>query len=202
MTVLGTLMHLLEPMASDSLAALLDLDVEELRGILLPLSAVIFLPDDTARAIQIIHLSFREFMLSDIQDMRANLLCGTSDQHSSLVSHLFCVMHKGLRFNICDLPTSYLRNSEVPDLQRRLETYIPQELRYSCRFWADHLTDAPCTLDLSQAATNFLFDQLLFWLEIMSLLGIVRSAPQALSKFSLWIDQVRVIFPDCEPQCD
>jgi hypothetical protein len=37
---------------------------------------------------------------------------------------------RGLRFNICSLENSYLPNSSVPDLEKRVKNSIPAQLSY------------------------------------------------------------------------
>ncbi|KAJ7097617.1 hypothetical protein C8R44DRAFT_643164 [Mycena epipterygia] len=186
---LGAILHMVEPQSSHILAALLEIHVDELRRTLLPLSAVIQVPDSPGEAIRIIHISFREFMISKVQDTRDDLLCGTEDQRRLVTYDLLRVMHTELRFNICHLPTSYLRNVDMPNLNWRLETYIPGHLRYACRFWMDHLATTSYDADTARAAEKLLYEQFLFWLEALSLLGMVAYAPRALSKIIAWAPQ-------------
>ncbi|KAJ6612376.1 WD40-repeat-containing domain protein [Mycena sp. CBHHK59/15] len=187
--VLGTILHLVEPLGVQSLAGLLDMNVEELRRTLLPLSAVVRVPEATGEAIKIIHLSFREFMTSGVQGTRPDLLCGTEDQQCSVVFDTLRVMQKDLKFNICDLPTSYLRNVDIADLKGRKEKYIPAHLAYSCCFWADHLASTRYNPELAQVTGEFLFGRFLFWLEVLSFLETVGYAPRALSKLITWIGE-------------
>jgi energy-coupling factor transporter ATP-binding protein EcfA2 len=186
MCVLGTILHLLEPLDPNSLAELLGMEVDTIRRTLLPLSAVIHIPDAIGSPIRIIHLSFREFMTSGILDKRADLLCGTEDQQRFVASNLIRIMQIELKFNICDLPTSYLPNIYMPEIQWRLATYIPRHLRYSCRYWADHLTATSLRSEVAREAGNFLLEKFLFWLEVLSLLRMVGYASPALSKFIAW----------------
>ncbi|KAF7351988.1 WD-REPEATS-REGION domain-containing protein [Mycena venus] len=187
--ILSTVIQLLEPLGLQSLAVLFKMPVDDVRAILSPLSAVILLPEDLDNGVQIIHLSFREFMSSAIQETRPDLLCGTADQRYALASNLLENLNRELRFNICELPTSYLRNSEVPDLPWRMEKYIPQHLHYCCRFWANHLAETHWNSPLSHLAATFLQEKFLFWLEVLSLLGTVGGASHALSKFIRWVQE-------------
>jgi energy-coupling factor transporter ATP-binding protein EcfA2 len=186
--VLATIFHLVEPLGSQSLAALLDIDVEDLRSTLNPLSAVIRVPETLGDVVQIRHLSFREFMTSKIQETRSDLLCGTEEQQCSLVSDMLCLMDKELQFNICQLPTSYLRNREISDLPTRLERYVPDHLRYSCRFWVDHLVATTYRADCVEKVAIIFYEKFLFWLEVMSLLGMMSFTPLALSKLIVWVN--------------
>ncbi|KAJ6542929.1 hypothetical protein B0H19DRAFT_957715, partial [Mycena capillaripes] len=150
------------------------------------LSAVIHVPATPAGTIQIIHLSFREFMTFKVHKNRPDLLCGTEDQQHAIASSILRVLHNGLQFNICDLPTSYLRNTDMPDLTWRLDKYIPRHLRYASRFWADHLTATTYCSDIAELASELLLNKFLFWLEVLSLLQMLDCAPYVLEKFSQW----------------
>ncbi|KAJ7159010.1 quinon protein alcohol dehydrogenase-like superfamily [Mycena crocata] len=185
--ILGTIIQLMEPLKPRSLAALLEMNVEELRRTLLPLSAVLRIPDTVdGGAIRIIHLSFREFITGNIQDVRPDLLCGTEAQQHEIMPNIFRILHGELKFNICDLPTSHVRNVDVPDINRRIQRYIPDHIQYASRFWADHLTVITPNNEIVLAAEKFLLNQFLFWLEILSLLGCVGYGQHALSKFMSW----------------
>ncbi|KAJ6501235.1 WD40-repeat-containing domain protein [Mycena vitilis] len=198
MQVLGTVLHLSEPLDLVSLAAVLQMKHEHIKRILTPLSAVIHLPDSVG-TVKVIHLSFREFMISGILEEqpdplssakkygRPDLLCGTEYQQQLLTSNLIRVMQTELRFNICGLPTSYLRNSDMPEIQSRLRTSISGQLLYACRYWADHLTAVPFHFDIAQAAYKFLVDKFLFWLEVLSLTGFIGYGTGALSRCVAWI---------------
>jgi hypothetical protein len=173
-----------------SLAELLELDKTVLLGTLLPLSSVIHVSDTPGAAIRIIHLSFREFMTSYVQVARPEILCGTDNQQQALVSALMKVLDKQLKFNICDLPTSCLRNIDMPVFQWQLENYIPLHLRYAAKFWTDHLVETAYDSCNGQRVQDLLFKKFLFWLEVLSLLGIVSYGQQALSKLILWAKEV------------
>jgi energy-coupling factor transporter ATP-binding protein EcfA2 len=190
--VLGTILHLYEPLGAQSLASLLGMDVDDVKRTMLPLSAVIHVPEGPSGAVRVIHLSFREFMTCAIQETRADLLCGTEDQQRVVTSALLRVLRNELRFNICALPTSYMRNVEIPapDLERRLDQHIPDHLRYSSRFWGDHLAATSYNSAVAQDAREFMFDKFLFWLEVLSLLGMVSYAPRALSNLTMWAAEV------------
>ncbi|KAJ7238833.1 WD40-repeat-containing domain protein [Mycena haematopus] len=189
MKILSTILQLLEPLDSQSLADLLEVDKTVLLNILLPLSAVIHVSDTPGAGIRIIHLSFREFMTSYVQETRPEILCGTDDQQRALVSALVKVLDKHLKFNICDLPTSYLRNTDMPKFQQRLDIYIPLHLRYAAQFWIDHVVETAYNLWSGQMVQNLLFKKFLFWLELLSLLENVHCGYVALSRLMVWTNE-------------
>ncbi|KAJ6564330.1 hypothetical protein B0H19DRAFT_941540, partial [Mycena capillaripes] len=191
MRILSTILHLQEPLDSQSLADLLELEKPDLLGMLLPLSAVIHVSDTPGAAVKIIHLSFREFMTSRVQGTRSEILCGTENQQRALVSALMKVLDSQLKFNICDLPTSYLQNIDMPDSQGRLDNYIPMHLRYAAEFWMDHLVEIAYDSRSAQGVQELLFKKFLFWLEVLSLLGIVSYGQEALSKLIGWAKECK-----------
>ena len=100
-------------------------------------------------------------------------------------------MKKCLKFNICDLETSYLPNNDVKDLSRRITRNIGHPLIYSCRFWAAHIRDTPTDLagnvDLIADVRDFIQSCFLYWLEVMSLTEEVVAANMALLGVARWI---------------
>ena len=101
------------------------------------------------------------------------------------------VMKKCLKFNICDLETSYLPNKHVEDLSRRITRNIGHPLIYSCRFWAAHIRDTPTDLeenvDLITDVRDVIQFYFLYWLEVMSLTEEVMAANIALLGVAGWI---------------
>ena len=79
---------------------------------------------------------------------------------------------------MCGLPDGVI-NSEVGDLKERTEQYISKALEYACRSWYKHLIGkmSAQTLKILQ---EFLREKFLFWLEVLSVVGAVREAVDAL----------------------
>jgi hypothetical protein len=98
----------------------------------------------------------------------------------------FQLMKAGLRFNICQLETSHIRNADIPNLAIRVMEKISTCLSYSCQFWADHLEASASDVELLNEAKEFLCNRFLYWLEVLSLLDMVRIASQALLVLHEW----------------
>ena len=81
----------------------------------------------------------------------------------------FRLMNSSLHFNICELETSFKFNRDVPNLEKRVNENIHLGLLYVCRFWASHLQDVPYSDKLLSELENFAYNQLLYWLEVLSL---------------------------------
>ena len=92
---------------------------------------------------------------------------------------------------MCGLPDA-VTNSEVGDLRERAERYIDHGLRYACESWHKHFVDlrtvpsrAP---NIISVLHRFLEEKFLSWLEVLSVLGTVRDAVDALEVAANWLE--------------
>ena len=69
---------------------------------------------DSSVMIQPLHASFSEFLTD--KDRSGEFFIDLSYIHKDLAGASLGVMQDGLKFNICQLSTSYLPNSKIPDL--------------------------------------------------------------------------------------
>ena len=84
---------------------------------------------------------------------------------------------------MCKLPDAVM-NNEIDDLQKRVDCYIDQSLQYACQSWHKHLVDLymiPSYIsEITSILHQFLEKKFIFWLEVLSVLGMARSAVSAL----------------------
>ena len=133
-----------------------------------------------------LHASFYDFLLDERRS--GEFFIQQGDAHRDLAVASLSVMQAGLRFNICGLETSYLFNSEVADLERRVQDNIPSHLLYSCRFWATHLKDSAFDPDLAQLLRWLVTgEQMLFWLEVLGVSKLIGEANWALTYAEGWL---------------
>jgi hypothetical protein len=136
--------------------------------------------------IHISHLSFTEF-ICDPTRCDERLAIHRGDHERTMAISCLQSMRMGLRFNICQLETSYVRNVDVPDLASRMEKFIPLHLSYSCRFWGDHLQKTTVDIKLVNIVNEFMHADLLHWLEVLSLIREVNIASQVMIRVQKWI---------------
>ena len=133
-----------------------------------------------------LHTSFYDFLLD--KKRSGEFYIEQGDVHHDLAAASLSIMQAGLRFNICGLETSYLRNSEVVGLKKKVEENVPTHLLYSCRFWATHLQDAEFDLELLQLVRRLVTGvQMLFWLEVLGVSKFIREAYWALTCTERWL---------------
>jgi hypothetical protein len=169
------------PLHEDDLSHLIAQRKSSIMSILGKLSSVISIGTD--RRYRINHLSFSEF-LWDSNQCPKQFYIGRGVESWKLSMACCRLMRDGLRFNICDLETSSLLNRDVDGLEERIKAKIAGSLLYSCRFWASHFKDAMgsrCNDESFMTEVKEFFDvRLLYWLEVMSLIGELASANVAL----------------------
>ena len=110
------------------------------------------------------HTSFRDYLVS----CKGNpWYIDPEVQKVYIASRCLERMGDFLRYNICDIPSIYVLNSDVPDLENRVTQCIPPFLKYICCYWAHHLRDVPYSRELCYQLRSFVYNQLLFWFEVL-----------------------------------
>ncbi|KZV63426.1 WD40 repeat-like protein [Peniophora sp. CONT] len=91
---------------------------------------------------------------------------------------------RGLHFNMHGHKSSYINDTTLDD--ESLSQALPSSLEYACQFFHEHLLSITDHLDadMLQHLNDLFRVKLLFWLEVMSDLGIVESAVQAMTLVS------------------
>ena len=177
--VIGAVVLAKIPLRRQDLRYFLGRDEEEasITAILLNLSSVISTTADDF--IHVSHLSFAEFICDPHRCNEQFVI--HRDTHNRIVALASLrIMQTALRFNICQLETSHVRNIDVPDLAERIQNHIPTHLSYSCCFWADHLQTTRIDDHAVQLVKDFLHTHFLHWLEVLSLIKEVSIASQVL----------------------
>ncbi|CCO37617.1 Vegetative incompatibility protein HET-E-1 [Rhizoctonia solani AG-1 IB] len=96
-------------------------------------------------------------------------------------------LSKILKFNICSIETSRRLDKDIPDLKGRLEECVSSELFYACRYWADHLQIASVSDETTSLLRRFLYEHLLFWIEVINLRGWISSAGDTMLQALKWL---------------
>jgi len=195
-SVVGQLITSIEPLTIRSLLHLrqhasYDKDSDAaVTGILSRLGSLLSNVNSSDKNLPIIplHTSFRDFLTS--KDKSGDFYVGVRDAHYQLADsclNLLLDPLDGLKFNICNLETSYLANDDIEDLNTRIDRHIPPALLYACRFWGDHLKITDFSTDLFGKVETFFKEKFLFWLEALSLTKIIGLASSAFAILNMWL---------------
>ena len=196
-SVMAQILGTMEPLSLGSLASMRshfkDLAEINIRTIVAPMAALLSGATDPSFPIRPLHSSFADFLTD--RDRSHEFFIDVYSIHKDLAFASLGVMTKQLQFNICDLQSSYLRNSEVLDLDDRIKKYIPAELAYSCRLWTDHVRQAPFNSALAtEVQALFNNERLLFWFEVLGLLNVVNTCDGLLGSLIQWVTVCRITF--------
>ncbi|CCA75475.1 hypothetical protein PIIN_09458 [Serendipita indica DSM 11827] len=95
---------------------------------------------------------------------------------------------EGLKFNICEIESSFYLNQQVPDLAARVSRFIPRKLRYASSHWLHHMakTNSDWQKALKYKVRHIVRSPyVLYWMEILSVTGGVARAISGLRALTL-----------------
>ena len=191
-SVLGAVVLAVNPLSPSTITALLGYDPDHVYALLSSAHSLLVLQEDIDHPARPFHKSFPDFIVDPARCTNPRFRICPSDEYAKLLVGCLELMNRRLEQNMCKLPDGVI-NSEVDNLKGRTEQYIDHALEYACRSWHKHLVgQMPArTLDVLR---QFLEEKFLFWLEVLSVLGAVREAVDALGATIEWLD-VRCISP-------
>jgi len=127
---------------------------------------------DSGPVLRFHHRSFEDFLLSSsFQQQHPNLSAIQNrvyHEHQLTVLCVKTLVSSRLHFNTCSLESSIVKNV---DIQATVKSTISPLVSYSCQYWADHLVNTSSDETLMKGVKFVMYEKLLFWLEVMSLLG-------------------------------
>ena len=181
-TIMGTILFAKAPLSSSAIAHLLSIPHSTVENMCNGLRSVL----DSGSILQFHHQSFVDFLL-DPGRRTSKFIIKYEEATRNLTLVCLRVMRDDLKFNICDLKSSYVRNIDVPNIASRVERCIPPHLSYSCQFWASHLAETTFDVEVLEGLQYFMNHQFLFWLEVLSLTNKVNHASGMLLLMVDWI---------------
>jgi len=139
------------------------------------------------------HKSFPDFLFDE--NRSKDFWCNQVEHHRRLTDSCFLVMKAGLRFNIANISSSFILDSDNCALPGEVQRNISPALSYSCRNWDYHLSAVACSDcgPLCGTLSDFLQLRVLFWIEAMNLLGSRSLCDPMLQRAYRWVMKVSVI---------
>jgi WD40 repeat protein len=182
---LGIALSVMEPLPLASLERLSQNIDGPSMEILCPLGSLLTGVTGDLAPVRPLHTSFHDFLTNKERGKEFFICTSAQDKNLALAS---LRAMRGLQFNICHLETSYLGNSQIHNLAERTSKAIHPHLSYSCRVFAVHLQATTFDDVICREVEEFLSKQLLYWLEVLSLIKHVNIATQALSVVCQWLE--------------
>jgi hypothetical protein len=164
---LGTIVLLARPLSAKSLTLLLRMDLDDFGWWVPRLYAVLHVPSELYQPIHLLHKSFSDFLTNDDGLGSNRYKINTAEIHTRLAEACIQYMKTKLRQDICGVQKPGITNDEIDT--NSIRSCIPSELEYACNYWFLHLKRSGQSL--SSFTYTFLYDHLLHWIEVSSLLG-------------------------------
>ena len=190
-STIGAVVLLINPLPSSAIAELVGLDPEEVVLFLTLVQSLIVLGEDLIQPVKPFHKSFPDFITDPSRCTDTRFYIPPKSLHLELAMGCLRMMNDGLEQNLLSLP-DYALNSEVEDLETRINDRISIALRYACLSWHNHLikTEGDVSGVISYLRI-FLEEKFLAWLEVVSAIGAVGGAVVALERLVCWLQEVR-----------
>ncbi|KAF9649401.1 hypothetical protein BDM02DRAFT_3186299 [Thelephora ganbajun] len=188
-STIGAVVLLVNPLPSPAIAELIGLDSREITRFLTLLQSLLAFDEESNQPAKPFHKSFPDFVTDPSRCVDTRFWISPKILHLELAMNCLRVMNDTLERNLLSLP-DYALNSEVKDLETRVNDRISDVLRYACRSWHSHLTKTEGGVtDVISRLRVFLEEKFLVWLEVVSVLGGIRGAIAGLEQLILWLQE-------------
>jgi len=193
-TVVGVVLLVLNPLPMTALSDLLKMT--NISTTLRSLHSVLLVPDSTEDPIQAFHKSFPDFLMDPARCKDDQFFVEPAVHHMDIVLSCLRLMGERLKKNICNLD-DYTVLSEVEDLPTRKKEHIGGALEYACRFWPKHLLRVPGNSshvgEVWEAIEKFFTKHLLYWIEVLALVGDLGVGVYAMDDIEQWCALVSAV---------
>jgi hypothetical protein len=144
--------------------------------------------DTTSHTIKFMHSSIGDYFTDNTRCTDPRFFIDKEQQHQKLAQLCLRSMDHDLKRDICAIADHTKLNSEIPNLKDLLEASIPMGLRYSCLSWALHVAQSGDNSSLLyEHVDTFIKHQILYWLEVLSLLDTLDKAISILVDAQNWL---------------
>jgi len=174
-----------EPMTVQTLVSLLNLTEQQVQSSLEPLRSILHVQDGIHGLVSPFHASFPDYLFDKLQS--GGFHCEILEHSEVLANCCFDLMKNKLKFNICELESSFVFDKDVLDLQDRIKSFISPALSYACRYWGKHLQQGNFTDKVNKRLVDFLTHQLLFWMEVLNLEQCIGRGGEMLRQVQSWL---------------
>ena len=190
-STIGAVVLVVNPLLPSGIAKLVGLDLGEVILLLTSVQSLLILGEDFDQPVKPFHKSFPDFITDPSRCTDPRFYISPRNLHLELVMNCLKIMNNELEQNLLSLP-DYALNSEVKDLEMRIDGRINVALRYACLSWYNHLTETEeCVTEVVSYLRIFLEQKFLAWLEVVSVIKALGGAVVALERLIVWLLEVR-----------
>ena len=186
-SVVGAVLLVFNPLPKKALSTLLG--TPDISTTLRSLHSLLVIPDSIEDPIRTFHKSFPDFLTDQERCKEKQFFVDPLVYHTEILLLCLNLMKKRLKKNICNLDDYTILN-EVEDLSTYQKTYIGDALEYACCFWTKHLLKTPSNgydvEEVYEAIDEFFTTNLLFWIEVLVILGNLDIGVYAINNIQQW----------------
>ncbi|KAL5639588.1 hypothetical protein ACGC1H_006264 [Rhizoctonia solani] len=183
--VLFTVICAREPLTISALTCLLKMgNSDRVDAALRPLWSVLHVVEPT-KLVTPLHGSFSDYIFDRTRSQQ--YYCDPERHNQILAQSCFeCIQDTQPQFNICRLESSFPKDTEVVDIDERVNDAISTQLYYACRYWAVHLISTNRSPQMDHYLMTFLSKHLLLWMEVMNLKKAMDKGTEAVHMVEKW----------------
>ena len=190
-SVVGAVLLVFNPLSMKSLSDLLiNFDTpSDISTALRSFHSLLLASDDVEDPICPFHKSFPDFLMDPGRCKDKRFFVDPQVHHTELLFSCLSLMKKRLKRNICNLDDHAIL-SKVEDLSTHQKSHIGDALGYACRFWTRHLIKTPNSghnaEEVQKAIDEFFTTYLLFWIEVLAIMGNLDTGVYAINDIQQW----------------
>lgn len=167
--IVGSIMVLFDAFTLSNFVAIIDEPREIAMSVLNHLESVVDVSEDDGKQIDILHPSFRDFLLDSGRCSNKIFGIFAKQIHYDLFERCLAIMHGSLHKDICKLQRPGAKARDVSRVQ--IDKCIPLPIQYACSYWMKHLQRIGKSWMNHRGMVKFFQADFLGWLEVLALLG-------------------------------
>ncbi|KAB8257696.1 WD40-repeat-containing domain protein [Aspergillus pseudonomiae] len=180
--VVGSILVLSRPLSIMALSRLIEVELSDTRWLMEHLYSVLEMPQGDHGPIQLLHLSFRDFLLASQRCKDSHFWIDEKQSHRNLYQHCLKVMSNTLRRDICCLEEPGIHVTDIePSV---VHEFLPEQVQYACSHWVDHLQQSDIVASNDAVLYDFLRTHFVHWLEAMTIMGRIPIAIMILNNLT------------------
>ena len=190
-SVVGAVLLVLNPLSMKSLSDLLiNFNTpSDISTALRSFHSLLLVSDNVEDPICPFHKSFPDFLMDLGRCKDKQFFVDPPVHHMELLFSCLSLMKKTLKRNICNLDDHVIL-SKVEDLSTHQKSHIGDALGYACCFWTRHLIKTPNSghdvEEVQKAIDEFFTKYLLFWIEVLAIMGNLDTGVYAINDIQQW----------------
>jgi hypothetical protein len=153
--------------------------VEELRSIVSCSG-----PDLRKDTIRPLHLTLREFLVDKERCKNSDFFIDRLLHHEKVAGSCLRILNNELRHDMCQLGGAFKDGTK--SMEWRVREHVPAHVQYASAYWSVHVVENEPSTEVRAHLGVFCKENLLEWVETMSLMNRLRHGIQALLRMHSW----------------